>query len=298
MLRKSMVDTIVTKLKLALLENAVDFLRKAVEELHPDSSCGCDPFECKNHTMPKPDPAAAKYALMHAYAGVVLILKERLRRADPELLKDPKKHNPDATVTYHKLIARLGEVGYALPGPAATMLDAVRDLRNPFEHFEVEVEKDDGERMVAEMVEFAYNFLADELDVRLEEHVSYWVWMHVQDLHTVALRIEGEEAAEHAAWWKSMLGKYTNLTDEELEKLADLEPYHPRHNPDAEEFHHCPHCFEWTVVRTEDRGVAVCTNKDCREPFNTSGCKRCGELLLDRQDFCENCEDDLFGDDA
>ena len=34
--------------------------------------------------MPKPDPAAAKYALMHAYAGVVLMLKERLRRADSD----------------------------------------------------------------------------------------------------------------------------------------------------------------------------------------------------------------------
>lgn len=287
-----------TRLTLRLFANGIDFLRKAVAELHPAMGCGCDPFDCKNHKSPEPDPAAAKYAIMHAYAGVLLLLKERLRRKDPELVKKPRKGNPDATVNYHELLARLNnEACYELPPAAATVLESVRALRNPFEHYEVELEKGDGERMVAEVIEFAYTFMADELGERLESHVPYWVWLHIQDLQSIALRLEHEAEMEHAAWWKGMLAKYGNLTDEELDSLADLAPYHPKHNPDAEEFHYCPQCLEWSVVRAEGGGGAVCTNKECRAAFSVSYCRRCSELLLDDEDFCDVCAADLFGDD-
>jgi hypothetical protein len=286
-----------TKLKLALLDNGIDFLRKAVSELHPDSTCGCDPFECDNHKWPEPDPFAGKYAVMHAYAGVVLLLKEFLRRKNPDLLKQPTPFDPNATVTYHKLLVRLSGVGYSVPISTRMMLDAVRKLRNPFEHFEVELDKADSERMVAEIIEFSYNFLADELKVRLEDHVPIHVWLRVQELQSVAARIEAEQLAERGRWWKNMLAKYSNLGDEDLERLAQIETYHPKHNPDGGELHHCPHCFEWSVVCVERGAVAICTNKDCRETFETDYCKRCGELLLDRTDFCENCEFDLFNDD-
>ena len=62
--------------------------------------------------------------------------------------------------------------------------------------------------------------------------------------------------------------------------------------------HHSPSEFKPASRARGIPGIAICTNKDCREPLQTSGCKRCGELLLDREDFCENCESDLFGDDA
>jgi hypothetical protein len=285
------------RVRLALLENAIDFLRKGVEELHPPSTCGCD-WNCSEHKWPEPDHAAAKYAILHVYSGVVLLFKERLRREDPELIYQATPNNPRATVTYHEALKRLRKIGYEVPATDRAMLDTVRGLRNPFEHFEVDVQKEDGERMVAHLLEYAYNFLADHLGVRLEEHVPFGVWLRVKELQTVEARIDAEEAAVRAAWWKGMLTKYANIDDAELERIGEPEAYHPRDNPFPKEFHWCPQCLEETVVVIEHGTVTVCTNKDCRDIGPAAYCVSCGELILETRDFCEYCNDKFFGDDA
>ena len=41
---------------------------------------------------------------------------------------------------------------------------------------------------------------------------------------------------------------------------------------------------------TEDRDIAVCTNKDCRQVLETTGCVRCGEPVVGGGTFCEDCQ--------
>ncbi len=92
------------------------------------------------------------------------------------------------------------------------------------------------------------------------------------------------------AYWKVRVAKYSSLSDEELEALADLEPFHPKHNPDPDTFLECPDCGEETVVQmAEDPDIGVCTNKKCREVCSINTCLRCGERLTDGSDICEAC---------
>src|SRR5436189_30259 len=60
-----------THLKLDLLENGIDFIRSGIE----------------NHFgQDESDSSARKYAVLHLFSGVLLILKERLRREHPSLI--------------------------------------------------------------------------------------------------------------------------------------------------------------------------------------------------------------------
>src|SRR5262245_54467915 len=56
---------------LNLLENGIDFMQSGIETYFPVDS---------------PDWRAHKYAILHLWSGTLLILKERLRRVDPELV--------------------------------------------------------------------------------------------------------------------------------------------------------------------------------------------------------------------
>jgi hypothetical protein len=57
------------RVEYALLENGLDFVLSALE-----------------HVGSKPDRRQLKYAVLHLYAGVALVLKERLRQEDWRLL--------------------------------------------------------------------------------------------------------------------------------------------------------------------------------------------------------------------
>jgi ABC-type ATPase with predicted acetyltransferase domain len=129
--------------------------------------------------------------------------------------------------------------------------------------------------------------MRDELGVRLEEHVELEVWDRMQVLRKISARL----AVDEAAYWKSRVAKYSALNDEELETLADLEPYHPKHNPDPDTFLECSNCGEETVVQMpEDPDIGVCTNKECREVSGITFCLRCGERLTDGTDLCDGCD--------
>ena len=55
-------------LTLNLFENGVDFIRSAIEDYFLKDTA---------------KPAAFKYAVLHMYAGILLLLKERIRRQAP-----------------------------------------------------------------------------------------------------------------------------------------------------------------------------------------------------------------------
>jgi hypothetical protein len=108
----------------------------------------------------------------------------------------------------------------------------------------------------------------------------------MQELQKISERISEEEIAD----WKRRVAQYSSLNDEELDALADMEPYHPRHNPDPDSFLECPECGEETLVQTKDGDISVCTNKDCREVSSITFCFRCGERLIDGSTICDGCD--------
>lgn len=262
------------ELKLNLLNNGIDFIQSGVRFfIHDD-----------------PDPVSHKYAILHLFSGLILLFKERLRQEHPSLIFVDVKDvgNPDAkTVDFDEVINRLKAcAGVNLDEKAQKTLRSARRLRNLIEHYEPTINVRHVQAIIGDLSELAYLFMLDELDVRLEEHVEPEVWDRMQELRRISARLKQEEIAA----WKSRVARYSTLSDEELDALADLEPYHPKHNPDPDSFLQCPECGEETLVQTEDSDIGVCTNKECREVSAITFCIRCGERLTDGSDLCDGCD--------
>lgn len=268
-----MSKAVAQELKLNLLNNGIDFIQSGVRFFLDD----------------EPDPVSHKYAILHLFSGLVLLLKERLRREHPSLIFVDVKDvgRPDAkTVDFDEVIARLKAcAGVILDEKAQKTLRGARHLRNLIEHYEPTINIKHVQAIIGDLSELAYLFMRDELDVRLEEHVEPAVWDRMQDLRRISARLE----EEGLAIWRSMVAKYSELSDKELEDLADLDPYHPKDNPDPDSFLQCPECGRYTMVQTEDHDIGVCTSKDCRKVGIITFCCRCDERLTDGSDLCDGC---------
>jgi hypothetical protein len=267
-------------LKQTLLENALEHIEEGIARFFSNET---------------PDEKAHKFGLSDLYGGILLLLKERLRRVDPQHIQQPTKNNPGKTVDYHELFKRLGaHAGITLDPADRQLLDTVRAIRNPIEHGEVELALDDAKKMIAALTEFAYIFARDHLQVSLEATLDPETFHRVSQLRKVAERLDADFALYLADWWKGIAYKYTKMSKRKLIALRDIEPYHPKHNPDAEPLRVCETCCEETVVRAEE-GAMVCTNPDCRELFDGKNCERCGEPTFDAETpLCSACTDYIF----
>jgi len=267
--------TKVAKLQLDLLNNGIDFIRSGVEYFLHD----------------EPDPQIHKYAVLHLFSGVVLILKERIRREHPSLIfKDVTQvSKPGAkTIDFDDIIARLEAcANVALADRRKKLLRKAQDIRNALEHYQFELNLQEAQSLIGKLSEFAYCFMRDELGEYLEGYVSREVWLRMQELREIAKRVEAEQEAD----WQSRAAKYANLDDDDLASLADsVEPYHPKHNPDPDEPLNCGECYETSVIVTEDGDIGVCTNPECRTVHKITYCLRCGCRMAESGTFCENCE--------
>jgi hypothetical protein len=261
------------ELKLNLLSNGIDFIQSGVRFFLHD----------------EPDPVIHKYAILHLFSGLVLLLKERLRREHHSLIfKDVKEAwKPNAkTVDFDEVITRLEACAHVVfDNKAMKTLRTAQGLRNLIEHYELTIDVRQAQAVIGDLSELAYLFMRDELGVRLEDLAEAEVWDRMQELRKISARLKEEEVAA----WKLRVAKYSTLSDEELEALADLEPYHPKHNPDSDSYLTCPECWEETVVQTEDGDIGVCTNKECREVCAITSCIRCGERMTDGSSLCDGC---------
>src|SRR5437667_8466465 len=137
-----------------LLENGLDFVWSAVEHLSVATS-----------------KRELKYALLHLVSGIELILKERLRREDWKLLfPNPEKANEARyktgdfkSVDFGKLIDLVE--GYCFDGnwEDAESLQAVRQQRNRFEHFEATESAEAVIASTAEALGVILDFIREEL---------------------------------------------------------------------------------------------------------------------------------------
>jgi rubrerythrin len=141
-------------LHLPLLENALDFLASAVEHLQLATS------------------RSLKYAVLHLGAGVELLIKERLRQEDWQLLFDDVSAADELKyaagdfygVTPPEALKRLRDIGVELPRRQKQTLTLLRQKRNRIQHFAVVDTKASFEVVTARALGFALDFIANEIE--------------------------------------------------------------------------------------------------------------------------------------
>lgn len=268
-----------TELKFNLVENGIDFIRSGVEQYFLR-----DTPKARDH----------KYAVLHIFAGVLLLLKERLRRAHSSLIcarvEDASKDataEDVKTVAFDQAVDRLKAcAAVKIADEHMRALRSAQRVRNQLEHYEVTLNLKRTQDIVGSLCEFVYVFMRDELGDDLANHLNGPVWRRVQELRGIAKALEGERAAE----WRARAKSYANLSPWRLKKLRDsIEPYHPKHNPDPEMIHVCPECGSESVIVT-DGDIAVCTNPECRDVIEAGSCTRCSLPVVGGATFCDDCQ--------
>lgn len=267
-----------TELKFNLLENGIDFIRSGIERYFLRDTAGA-----RDH----------KYAVLHIFAGVLLLLKERLRKAHPSLIfkrvEDvAKEFSKDdvKTVTFDEAVERLRNCANVdIPANQLAALRTAQRIRNQLEHYEVSLDLKQTQAVVGRLCEFAYFFMRDHLNESLGQHLKGEVWHRVVELRGIARKLEEERLEE----WRERASKYAKIPKSRLRHMKEsIEPYHPKHNPNPEEVRWCSECGSENVVITEDRDIAVCAN--CRDVSEVTSCTRCGEPVVGGGTFCDDCQ--------
>ena len=143
------------ELKLNLMNNGLDFIQSGVRYFLHD----------------EPNPISHKYAILHLFSGLVLLLKERLKREHHTLIfrevKDATKPNAK-TIDFDEVVSRLEAcAGVVFDDKAKKTLRTAHGIRNLIEHYELTIDVRQAQAIIGDISELAYLFMRDELGVRL-----------------------------------------------------------------------------------------------------------------------------------
>ena len=144
-------------LKLALLENAFDFLVEGIERFGR-----------------APEGTDLKYSLLHVAQATELFLKARLAREHRLLVfADPAKGSEaSSTVDIHTALRRLSAAGVNVTQDDLADILAIQNLRNRLLHFEVEILEEEATECIGRTTSFLERFLSTELSESLEAHLA------------------------------------------------------------------------------------------------------------------------------
>ena len=140
------------ELKFNLVENGIDFIRSGIEQYFLR-----DTPKARDH----------KYAVLHIFAGVLLLLKERLRRAHAALIfarvedagKDVTKEDIK-TVAFDQAVDRLKAcAAVQIAEDHMRTLRSAQRIRNQLEHYEVTLNLKQTQDIVGRLCEFVYVFM-------------------------------------------------------------------------------------------------------------------------------------------
>jgi len=153
---------------LNLLENGLDYIYEAVEPIF---------------VAHKQSQHSWKYSVLHLYSGIQLLLKERLRREHWSLIFQDinsadlaKLEKGNFVSVYHdELVRRLQNIANVTVNDEP--IKNLRDLRNRFEHFEINIAQNKCEEILAaaldETIQFwEHNLEADSTNEQKEKFKS------------------------------------------------------------------------------------------------------------------------------
>lgn len=145
------------KIKLNLLENGLDYIYEAVEPIFVS-------HKRSQHSW--------KYSVLHLYSGIELLLKERLKQEHWSLIFQDinsadlsKLEKGNFVSVYHdELAKRLQNIANITFNDEP--IKKLRDLRNRFEHFEVNIAQNVCEEVLAAALDETIQFWENNLEVR------------------------------------------------------------------------------------------------------------------------------------
>ena len=265
--------------RLSLMENGVDFVISGIETFFIKDS---------------PEPPSYKYAILHIFAGVLLLLKERLARVRPSLVFENEAHygqNNASTTNYRQTIKRLKANGVIINPARLAVLDEIRNLRNAIEHYEVEITLASTREVIGKLIAFIHIFCADELqfylDAKLPSHLldRYYELKEIGE-HVMA-EIEADTIAEYEAedaYFRAFEKKYRSMPADDLLALFD------EIRSLDEQLIECPYCNVVSLALFE---VGACTNLSCRATPRLDVCHYClgsSGIAFDGSYYCNRCE--------
>jgi hypothetical protein len=149
------------KIILNLLDNGIDYIYEAVEPM------------LKEHDNTK---HLWKYSVLHLYSGIELLLKEKLRQEHWSLIfqdissaSSIKLEKGDFVSVYHdELIKRLQNISKVTLDDEP--IKKLRDLRNRFEHFEIDISLSECQNIVAAALDEIIKFWETYLKLSSKAH--------------------------------------------------------------------------------------------------------------------------------
>jgi hypothetical protein len=258
--------------ELDLLENGLDFVKSGIEIYFSRST---------------PKPRSHKYAILHVFSGMLLLLKERLARIRPSLVfeQEAKVYEAGArTTNYSETLRRLEENGVRIDPLKRVILDEIQELRNAIEHYRVKLSLVRSEIAIAELVSFVYIFCLDELNVHIDDRLSPKALDQFYRLKEVGDRIVQDdsiaEAEAEEQYFREFEHRYAAMPpDELLQHAAATGSISIDDVPRVR----CPNCEENSLLFLE---VGACTNPDCRATFQLGTCRSCYEVMIKASYFC------------
>lgn len=152
-------------LKLNLYENGIDSIKHAIEHY------ASDPDETRKY----------KYAILHLAQGIVLLLKERLRREHPNFVfrkveTDVNDPGSFTTVNVTEVLQRLKKIAHVELGRGEEIVTELVNLRNAIEHYELHITKNEADVIIGRSVPFIASFMEYELNQSLEWAIGRETW--------------------------------------------------------------------------------------------------------------------------
>jgi hypothetical protein len=273
----------ITAYKLNLLENGLDFVRSGIEIYFSRQT---------------PKLRSHKYAILHVFSGMLLLLKERLARIRPSLIfvceADAGKLGAKTT-NYHQTFRRLEEHGITIDPAKRAVLDIIQILRNAIEHYHVELSLTECKEVIGEMISFIHGFCIDELNIWIEDKLPEEVLRHFYELEGVTDNINEFMAKDAAAEaeaeeriFREFKHQYAAMSSDELLRHAATAVAVAIE--DVPRFR-CPRCDEETLLFLE---IGVCANPACRATYEIDNCGYCGQPMVKRDGWpsfspCAEC---------
>ncbi len=287
----------IQEIKLELLENGKDFILSGIDYLFTEEYMlegYLSPTEIKLKNY--------KYGVLHLFSGFLLLLKERLRMHDPELIFKDKvgdKGTKQFTIDLKETLNRLSnELSFKFDSNELEIIKKIQNLRNSFEHYQIVISPYELWSVVNTFLIIIDNFLFKHLDIELES--SNQITKDLQDkIHKIGTAWERVITKRKKSWLDDMYIKEEIFEQEKESNIQTLKRNELKYGENS--FLTCPECEQETLICRGDFS-GICINEDCKEFFPVSTCYYDGEIAIGYDweenycDYCKNKIDKLVSD--
>jgi hypothetical protein len=236
------------------------------------------------HFINEEKPSDLKYTILHVFHAVELFLKARLAKDDPSSILKP--HRANHTIDFDTCVKKLKTIGVDISEQNRNNLNALRNLRNFIEHYQIACTRNEIVQYLGRAMFFLDSFLQRELGINLKEQLDEEIYRVLSEaLYTY------NELLEKA-------NEQMMIVINEINEHADHHEPSPHYSVEF-----CVKCGEKTILisdRTLVDGSVQCFFCKARSIVET--CERCGSFMLyssyseveeDDPNLCEDCWHEL-----